>query len=159
MEDQYEHQETRRQEIRDRIAAIRTRIDDLRQARESRISGASSEQLIEAQHHAAASRATAQQALASSIEGLLRAAQAHERSAISYERLAAAAGSDDEQYRKQAAHHRAAAAADRQRAETAKTLFSSRAENSHEDEGQGRDGAYAPTQETTGTGITVHTGP
>lgn len=129
MESQRDRRDTRRREIGDRIAAIRVRITDLQQARGSRILSASSEQLVEAQHHAADSRATAQQALASSIEGLLRAAEAHERCAISHERLATGPDSDAEQHRQEAARHRAAAEADRQRAERAQSLLSSRGGN------------------------------
>jgi hypothetical protein len=137
VENQPERRNTRRHEIGDRIAAIRTRIDDLQQARESRLTAESSERLTEAQNHAARSRAMAQRALASSIQGLLRAAQAHDRSASSHERLANAVGSDKEEHRQQVAHHRAAAAADRRRAQAAQELLSSRVMNRPEDEQRG----------------------
>jgi hypothetical protein len=74
-----------------RITEIRARIDDLQQSQlESWHPAASGEQLIGAQHRAALSEATAQRALAASIEALLRAAMAHDRSAVQHERAAAA---------------------------------------------------------------------
>lgn len=128
VENQSARRESRRHEIGDRIAAIRIRIDELRRPLEHRILADSSGKLIEAQQHAANSESSAQQALASSIHGLLQAAEAHERCAISRERLAAGPYSNEEEHRQQASHHRAAAAADRQRAESAQSLLSSRAE-------------------------------
>lgn len=133
VDSQSERREIRRHEIGDRIAAIRTRITDLQQARGSRLVTASSEQLIEAQHHAAASRASAHQALATSIRALLRAADAHERCAISHMRLAIPGDLDEEEHRQEAARHRTAAAADRQRAETVQSLLASRAKKSQDD--------------------------
>jgi hypothetical protein len=130
VENQSERRETRQHEIGDRIAAIRTRINDLQQPRESRLPAEAGDLLVEARQHAAESKATAQQALASSINGFLRAAQAHERCAISHERLAAAPDSNEEEHRQQAARHRAAAAADRRRAERAQSLLASRTADS-----------------------------
>lgn len=127
MEDQPEGRETRCQEIGDRLPAIRVRIDDLQQPRESRAATGSTELLVEAQDHAAASEAAAYRALARSIEGLLRAAETHERCATSHERLAMSLDSNEEYHRQQARTHRAAAAADRQRAETARSLLPGRA--------------------------------
>ena len=135
MENHSERRETRRHQIDDRLAAIRARINDLQQSRESRLAAASIDQLVQARHHAVDSRAAAQQALASSIQGLLQAARAHERCAISHERLAAAPDSNEEQRRQRAARHRAAAAADRQRAETAQSLLCSHAGNRPETAG------------------------
>jgi hypothetical protein len=124
VESQSQHRETRRQEIADRIAAIRTRIDELQQAqREDRHPVSSSEQFGQAEHHAAISEATAQQALDAGIEAFLHAAQAHERAAIQHEYTAAAGSGDAGQHHERAAFHRAAAAADRQRAETAQSLI------------------------------------
>lgn len=125
MESQSLRRETRRHEIGDRIAAIRTRIGELQLAqREYRHPVSSGEQLAEAQHHAAISEATAQQALAASIEALVHAAQAHQRAAIQHEQTAAAEGGDKDHHHERAAFHRAAAAADRQRAKTAQLLLS-----------------------------------
>jgi hypothetical protein len=138
VDNQSERRQGRREEIGERLAEIRARIDDLQRAqRESRHPAACGEQLAEAQHHAAFSKATAHQALASSIEAFLRAAGAHDRSAIQHDLAAAAGGRNEEQHRQQSAHHRAAAAADRQRAETARLLLSSRAGNGQEDEPPG----------------------
>ncbi len=130
MDEQTDRRQTRRQQIGDRLAAIRARIDDLRQPREARVATASGELAVEAQDHADAAQAAAQQALARSIEGLLAAAKAPERCAISHERLALSPGSDKEHHRQRAAAHREAAAVDRQRAETARSLLlADRAEN------------------------------
>jgi hypothetical protein len=136
VDNQPERRQARREEIGERLVEIRARIDDLQRARqESKRPAASGEQLAEAQHYAAFSEVTAQQALASSIEAFLRAARAHDRSAIQHERAAAAG--DEEQHRQQAAHHRAAAAEDRHRAEMARLLLSSRVGNGQEDEQPG----------------------
>jgi hypothetical protein len=108
----------------DRIAAIRMRIDGLQLAqRVNRPPVSSGEQFAEAQHRAAASEATAQLAVAASIEAFLRAAEAHERVAIRHEASAAAGSGDEERHHQRVAFHRAAAAADRQRAETAQSLL------------------------------------
>jgi hypothetical protein len=136
MENHSERRETRRREIADRLAAIRARLNDLQQPRESRLAATSMDQVGQARHHAVDSEAAAQRALASSIRGLLQAAQAHERCSMSYERLAAARDSNEEQYRQWAARHRAAAAADRQRAERAQSLLSGRAGNRPETAGK-----------------------
>jgi hypothetical protein len=124
---QSERREIRHQEIGDRIAEIRTRINDLQQARREKTHPvASSDQLVEAQHHAAISEAAAHQALIASIEAFQQAANAHEHAAIWHEH-AAAAGGGNEEHLLQAARHRAAAAEDRQRAETAQSFLSGRA--------------------------------
>ena len=122
--DQSKRQQSRRHEIGDRIADIRMRIDELQQAqRVNRHPVPFGEQFAEAQHHATASEARAQLAVAASIEAFLRAAEAHERVAIRHEASAAAGSGDEEQHHQRAAFHRAAAAADRQRAETAQSLL------------------------------------
>jgi hypothetical protein len=138
VDNQPDRRETRREEIGERLAEIRTRIADLQQVqREGSHPVASGEQLAQAQHHVAFSRATAQRALASSVEAFLNAARAHDRSATSHERAAAAGGQRPEQHRQQAARHRAAADEDRQRAETAQLLLFSRTGNSQEDQQRG----------------------
>jgi hypothetical protein len=117
------HTQTRRDQIAYRLVAIRERINDLQRPPESRLAAPSGDRLVQAQDHAADSRAAAHQALVRSIEGLLQAARAHERCAISHERLAAAPDGDEEHHRQRAARHRAAAAADRQRADRARALL------------------------------------
>lgn len=136
MENQSESREARRHEIGERIAAIRTRIGDLQQAqREDTHPIVVPEQQLEAQHNAARSRATSQQALASSIAAFQRAAQAHERSAAWHDHAATAReGGNEEYHRAKAAYHRAAAANDRQRAEAARSILSSRAQPGPDDE-------------------------
>jgi len=125
---QSERREIRHQEIGDRIAEIRTRINDLKQARrENRHPAASSDQLVEAQHHAAISEAAAQQALIASMEAFLQAAKAHDHAAVWHEHAAAAGDGNEAEHRLQAARHRAAAAEDRQRAQTAQSFLSGRA--------------------------------
>ncbi len=127
MEDEPERWAGRRRQIGDRIAAIRTRIAELRQARQAAGHPVSSSgQLAEAQHHAAVSGDAAQRALAASIDAFQRAAEAHEHLAAQYEE-AARGGSGQEDHRQRAARHRAAAAADRQRAAKAQSLRSGRA--------------------------------
>jgi hypothetical protein len=122
---QSERRGIRHQEIGDRIAEIRTRINDLQQARqENRHPAASSDQLLEAQHHAAISEAAAQQALIASMEAFLQAAKAHDHAAVWHEHAAAAGDGSEEEHQLQAARHRAAAAEDRQRAETAQSFLS-----------------------------------
>ncbi|HEY7260813.1 MAG TPA: hypothetical protein VH589_04925 [Trebonia sp.] len=125
MGNQSERRGIRHQEIGDRIAEIRTRINDLQQARqENRHPAASSDQLLEAQHHAAISEAAAQQALIASMEAFLQAAKAHDHAAVWHEHAAAAGDGSEEEHQLQAARHRAAAAEDRQRAETAQSFLS-----------------------------------
>ena len=131
MENEAERWAGRRQQIGDRIAAIRARIGELREAQQVREQPVSSSgQLAEAQHHAAVSEAAAQQALDASIDAFRRAAEAHERLAVQYEEAAASRDGDRELNRQRAASHRAAAAADWQRAEAAQSLLASRPGNS-----------------------------
>jgi hypothetical protein len=144
VENQSERREIRHQEIGDRIAEIRTRINDLQQARrENRHPVAPSEQLVEAQHHAAVSEAAAQQAFIASIEAFQHAAKAHDHAAVWHEHAAEGRDSNEGQHQQQAARHRAAAAEDRQRAETAQSVLSGRAENSQERERRGDSGSKA----------------
>jgi hypothetical protein len=138
VDNQPERRETRREEIGERLAEIRTRIAELQQAqREDSHPVASGGQLAQAQQHVTFSRDTAQRALASSVVAFLNAARAHDRSATSHECAAAARGSNQEWHRKQAARHRAAAGEDLHRAETARLLLASRAGNSQEDDQRG----------------------
>lgn len=128
MGNQSERREIRHQEIGDRIAEIRTRISDLQQARqENRHPAASSDQLVEAQHHAAISEAAAHQALIASMEAFLQAANAHDHAASWHEHAAAGRDGNQEEHKQQAARHRAAAAEDRKRAETAQSFLAGRA--------------------------------
>lgn len=130
MGNESKRREIRHQEIGDRIAEIRARINDLQQARrENKHPAASSDQLVEAQHHAAISEAAARQALIASMDAFLQAAMAHDHAASWHEHAAAAGGGSQEEHQLQAARHRAAAAEDRQRAETARSSLSGRAES------------------------------
>ena len=129
MESESDRRKGRRQQIGDRIVAIRTRIDELQQAAQTgKYPVSSTGQLIEAQHYAAASEAAAQRALAASIDALRRAGEAHERLAAQYQQ-AATTGGGEEDRRERAAFHHAAAATDRQRADTAETLLTSRGDS------------------------------
>jgi hypothetical protein len=129
VDNQPEQRETRRDKIGERLAEIRTRIDDLQQAQqENRHPVASTEQLVEAQHRAASSGTTARQAHANTAEAFLHAAEAHDSAAIQHERTAADRNGNQEHHRQEAARHRAAADEDRQRAEA--VLCRMRAETS-----------------------------
>ena len=69
----------RREEIGQRLAAIRTRIDELNALRQDDTRRAAvSERTGSAQRQAAASQVAAEQAIAASIRAFRRAAQAHE---------------------------------------------------------------------------------
>ena len=116
--------ESRREEIRQRLAAIRTRIDKLKAVRPDDASPADlSERIGSAQRQAAASQAAAEHAIAASIHAFRRSAEAHEQAALQYERAAAAGFGDKDQHEQQAARHRAAAVVDTQRAEYAQSLL------------------------------------
>lgn len=116
----------RRQEIDERLDAIR---DRLRQLRErdwdavKRQAGVPSERLAAAGRYAAEARAAAVQVLAASVEAFRRAAEAHERVIGVHQRAAAAGIGDVPGHERQAALHRAAAAADWQRAERTQSLL------------------------------------
>jgi hypothetical protein len=134
VESESERWAARRVQIGERIAAIRTRIGELKEAQHEGgppVSG--SVQLVEAQHYAAVSEAVARRALTASIDAFKRAAEAHERLTRQFEQREAAGGKDQEKHHERAAFHRAAATADRRRAETAQSLLSSRAADSRED--------------------------
>jgi predicted pyridoxine 5'-phosphate oxidase superfamily flavin-nucleotide-binding protein len=104
-------------EIRQRIAAVRARIDELHQG--DAPGKAPGERIAAAQRHVAASRAAAERALAASVRAFRRSAEAHERAAIAHEQAAATGSGDKDEHKRRAAFHRAAAAASRQRAERA----------------------------------------
>jgi len=116
--------ESRREEIRQRLAAIRTRMDELKAGWQDDANPAAvSERIGSAQRQAAASPAAAEHAIASNIRAFRRSAAAHEQAALQYERAAAAGFGDKDQHERQGARHRAAAAADTQRAEYAQSLL------------------------------------
>ena len=110
---------SRGEEIRQRISAVRARIDELNQG--DAAGKAASERLAAAQRHMAASQAAAERAIAASIRAFRRAAEAHQRAAIKHEQAAAAGSGDKDEHMRQAAIHRAAAAANLQRAERAQS--------------------------------------
>jgi chromosome segregation ATPase len=116
--------ESRSEQIRQRLGAIRTRIDELAAKRHqddaslTTIDG----RLAVAQREMAVSRAAAEQAIAASVRAFRRAAEAHERAALQHERAAAGGFGDKDQHERQAARHRAAATADTRRAEQAQSL-------------------------------------
>lgn len=113
---------SRGEEIRQRISAVRARIDELH--RGDAPGKAPSERLAAAQRHMAASRAAAERAVAASIHAFRRAAEAHERAAIKHEQAAATGAGDKDEHERRAAVHRAAAAASMQRAEHAQSQLS-----------------------------------
>lgn len=124
MYDKPESGESRREEIEQRLAAIRTRMDELKAVRQDDASPAAvSTRIDSAERRAAASQAAAQRAIAASIRAFRRAAEAHEHAALQYERAAAAGFGDKKEHQRQAARHRAAAAVDIQRAERAQSLL------------------------------------
>ena len=114
--------QSRAEDIRRRLAAIRTRMGELRATRHDDASpAAAGERMASAQRQAATSQAAAEQATAASIRAFGRAAEAHEHAARQHERAAAAGLGDKDQHERQAAIHRAAAAADTQRADHARS--------------------------------------
>jgi hypothetical protein len=116
MDGEPEPPQGRRQEISQRIGAIRTRIDELEARRQDdAFRGIFSERLA-AQRHLTAPQAAAQRAVTASVRALRRAAEAHERLALYHERAAATGTGDKGEHERQAAIHRAAAVADTQRA-------------------------------------------
>jgi hypothetical protein len=115
-----ESRESRRDQIRLRLAAIRMRVDELQEKAEGEASrGVSSERFVLAQHHAAISQAAAEQATGASARAARRTADSHVRAALLHERVAAAGFGDTDEHERQAAIHRAAAMADAQRADDA----------------------------------------
>jgi len=127
--------ESRREEIGQRLAAIGTRMDELKAVRPDDASPAAvGERLVSAQRQAAASQAAAERAVAASVRAFRRAAEAHEHAALQYERAAAAGFGDQGQHERLAARHRAAAAADARRAEHAQAFL-------RDEEGQAEDQA------------------
>ena len=124
MDDKLASGARRREEIEQRLAAIRMRMDELKAVRQDDASPAAvTERVASAQRQAAASQAAAEQAIAASIRAFRRSAEAHEQTALQYERAVAAGFGDKDQHERQAARHRAAAATDIQRAERARSLL------------------------------------
>jgi hypothetical protein len=116
--------EARREEIRQRLVAIRTRIDELETSRHGdRPPAACTERLARAQRQTAVAQAAAQRGIAAAIHAFHSAGQAHDRLAAYHERAAAAGSGDKGEHERQAAIHRAAALADTQRAERAGMLL------------------------------------
>jgi hypothetical protein len=112
--------ESRRDQIRLRLDAIRMRVDELQEKRQGDASrGVSSERFVLAQHHAAISQAAAEQATGASARASRRTADSHVRAALLHERAAAAGFGDTDEHERQAAIHRAAAMVDTQRADDA----------------------------------------
>ena len=116
----------RRQEIDDRLDAVRARLEELRDRRRAanKSRAAASERLEAAQRHAAEAHAAAAQVLASGVEAFRHAAEAHERAASLHERAAASGIGDVGEHERQAAFQRVAAAEDWRRAERAQSLIS-----------------------------------
>ena len=114
----------RREEIRQRIDAIHTRIGELYAMRqEDAAPAASCERIASAQRRANDSREAAQRALAASARAFRRAAEAHERVAIQHERAATAGLGDKDEHDRQAVVHRAAMLSDIRRADDARSLL------------------------------------
>ena len=122
MEPESEAGSNRLEEIRQRLAAIGTRMDELRAEGEA-TPAALSERIASARRHLAASQAAAERAVAASVRAFRRAADAHEQAGLQHERAAAAGFGDRDQHERQAAIHRAAAVADTRRAERAESLL------------------------------------
>jgi len=116
--------ENRREEIGQRLAAIRARMDELKAVRPDDASAAAvRERIGSAQRQAAASQAAAEHAISASIRAFRRSARAHEHAALQHERAAATGFGDKDQHEQQAARHREAAVVDVQRAEHAQSLL------------------------------------
>jgi chromosome segregation ATPase len=115
----------RRQEIDDRLSALRARLAELAERRRPAQSAqvAASERLDAAKRHSDEAHAAAAQALASGLEAFRHAAEAHERAASMHERAAAAGVGNVGGHERQAAFQRAAAAEDWRRAERAQSVL------------------------------------
>jgi hypothetical protein len=109
---------SRRRELGTRLAAVRARLEELRERRGGAyLDGVDvSVRLEAARRHAAEARAAAAQVLASGVAAFGRAAEAHERAASLHERAAASGIGDVQAHKQRAALQRVAAAEDRQRA-------------------------------------------
>ena len=103
----------RRQEIRERLAAVRDRLDALR-SRPDRPSG--HEAMLEAAGATAAAVDRVALAAAASSRALRLSARAHERAALVYERAIADGWGDVADHQRRAEQHRFAAIADELRA-------------------------------------------
>jgi hypothetical protein len=115
----------RRQEIDDRLDAVRARLRELRERSRPAEKGpaAGRERLAAAQRHAADAHAAAAQVLASGVEAFRHAAEAHERAASLHEQAAASGVGDVAEHQRQAVLQRAASAEDWRRAEHALALL------------------------------------
>ena len=85
MDNEPEPRESRQEEIRQRLEALHTRIDELKAQRQhdDATLAAASEQLASAQRHVAASQTAADEAVAASVRAFGGAAEAHEHAASS----------------------------------------------------------------------------
>jgi hypothetical protein len=111
---------SRPEEIRRRLEAIQTRLQELKAKRRDDTSPAAfGERLASSLRYKAASQAFAEQASAASTRALLSSAEAHRRAALQHERSIAAGYGDKDQHEQRAAAHLAAAVADTQRAQDA----------------------------------------
>ena len=119
------HRPLRRREIDERLAAVRARLEELRERRRGadRTKAAASERLEAAQRHAAEAHAAAARTLAAGVEAFRHAAEAHEHAASLHEQAAASGFGDGREHERQAALQRAAAAEDWRRAERAQLLL------------------------------------
>jgi len=115
----------RRREIDERLAAVRARLEELRERRRAadKTWAGASERLEAAQRHAAEAQAAAAQVLASGVEAFRHAAEAHERAASLHERAATSGVGDGPEHERQAGLQRAAATEDWRRAERAQSLL------------------------------------
>ena len=111
----------RTQEIKQRLGAIRARIEELqvRRADDDAAPVSVGERLASARRHAAASQAAATRALAAVVLAFRRSAESHVDAARQHERSAAAGFGDSDEHRQRAASHRAAAEADSREADRA----------------------------------------
>lgn len=123
----------RREQIGERLAAIRLRLEELREVRLGTRT-APGERLESAQRHVTASRSTADEAIAASSRAFRASAEAHERAARQHERSAAAGSGDKDEHLRRAADHRAAAGADMQRAEDVQLRLPQEAQKEREEE-------------------------
>lgn len=127
MGDASQPQLSRKQTIDQRIAAIRTRLQELEELREVAPAPTPSthlERLDVAHRRSAAAKVGARRALASSAQAFRNAAAAHDQAANEHAKVAASGAGDTDKHLRQEAFHRAAAIADQQRAEGAESLLS-----------------------------------
>ena len=114
----------RRDEFRQRLAAIDARMGELRAEWPGEVTPAAlGERIAAARRHLAVSQAAADRAVAASVRAFRRSAEAHEQAALLHDRAAAAGFGDPARHERLAAAHRAAAVADTERAERARSLL------------------------------------